>query len=248
MQKLLVLFPFYRQLPVAWFFNFLAMEKEPVVGHLETDGAYLPLALEMMTKEALQNDEWDRVVIFEHDMIPPVNAFTRIATYGHEHDIVGSLYFGHEPPHHVNVCMQVGYPNFSPLTAAAVRMLKENPGLYEVDGVSTGFTSIARHVLEDWDPAVQMWMPQPPHVAHDMHFCHQAKLQGWHVFVDSGIGCGHLTQVSIGYEDSKRALAEVEPPTWERAITEHLARATVTAEPAPAWAGADTNLECTYHE
>jgi hypothetical protein len=218
-QKLLVAFPLYRQVPVDWFFNWLKMEKEPVTATVATDGAYLPLALMTMIEMALNEyKDWDRIVIFEADMIPPENAFTRVAEYGDEYDIVGSIYFRHEFPYHVNVCMQVDYPMHSPLSAEAVRIMKDNPALYEVDGVSTGFTSISRRVLENWDPAVEMWMPQAPFIAHDMHFCHEAKKQGFKVWVDSGIGCGHLTEMPIGYPHSQAALAVENPQTWEQAL------------------------------
>ena len=218
MQKLLVAFPMYRQLPVDWFINWLKMEKEYVIATIATDGAYLPLALAMMVEQATeQYPDWERMVIFEQDMIPPPNAFTRIAEYGDDYDIVGSIYFKHEYPYHVNVCMQVDGINMSPLTAEAVRLLKDNPALYEVDGVSTGFTSVNRKVFENWDPKVDMWMPKAPFVGHDMHFCHEAKKQGFKVWVDSGIGCGHLTMVPIGYPHSQDALALNEPLTWAQA-------------------------------
>lgn len=229
MQKLLVVFPMYRQLPVDWFINWLKMEKEYVIATIATDGAYLPLALMMMMEQAKNNyPDWERAVIFEQDMIPPANAFTRIAEYGDEYDIVGSIYFKHEYPYHVNVCMQTDGINMSPLTREAVALLKDNPALYEVDGVSTGFTSINRRVIEEWNPEVDMWMPHPPFVGHDMHFCHEAKKpqhgpnkdQAFKVWVDSGIGCGHLTMVPIGYPHSQEALALNEPLTWAQAYDE----------------------------
>jgi hypothetical protein len=218
-QRLLVAFPLYRQVPVDWFFNWLKMDKESVAATVACDGAYLPLALMQMVKMALNDyDDWDRFVIFEQDMIPPVGGLARIADYDDDYDIVGSIYFKHEWPYHVNVCVQADYPNFSPLTAEAVKIMKENPALYEVHGVSTGFTSISRRVFEEWDPTVEMWMPQAPFIAHDMHFCHQARQQGFKVYVDSGIGCGHLTEMPIGYPHSQRELGIEEPLTWEEAF------------------------------
>lgn len=213
-QKLLVAFPIYRQIPAEFFANWLTMDRRHVAATVTIDGAYLPVGLSAMVREGLESDSWDRMVIFEQDMIPPRDVFNRIVQYGDEHDVVGSLYFQHEWPHHVNVCMQVDYPNYSPLTAEAVRLMHDNPGLYEVDGVSTGFTSISRRVFEQWDSATPMWSPQSPFVTHDMWFCHQAKKQGFRVWVDSGIGCGHLTQLPIGYPDSQEALASAGVPTW----------------------------------
>jgi hypothetical protein len=166
-------------------------------------------------------DDWDRLVVFEHDMIPPLEAFNRIAQYRPEHDIVGTMYFKHHWPHHVMAWMQMAPPQFSPLTAEVVRTMYDNQALYEVDGVAMGFTSIARRVFEEWDPNVPMWDPIPPLVGHDLHFCNEAKKQGFKVWLDSGIGCGHLTLMPVGYQHSQEALAEDDSlKTWEQAMEE----------------------------
>lgn len=218
-QKIVVAFPLYRQIPSQWFLNWLQMEKDSIVGTVATDGIPVEIAMQTMVDMVFDkfDDDWDRLVVVEHDMILPLNAFTRIAQYGSEHDIVGSVYFKHDWPHHVMAWMQLVPPRFSPLTAEVVKAMVENPALYPVDGVAMGCTSIARHVLEDWDPDVPMWHPTPPLVGHDLHFCHEAKKQGFNVFLDSGIGCGHLTLLPIGYPHSQEALQQAQPATWQEA-------------------------------
>lgn len=226
-QNLAIAFPLYRQVPVAWFFNWLKLKKDYVVGTVATDGMYLPQAMETLIAMAFEHcPDFDRLVIIEHDMIIPEDALNRIAQYGPEHDIVGSVYFKHEYPYHVMAWMQIDKPRFSPLTREVVKTMVENPGLYEVDGVAMGLTSIARHVLEDWNPAVPMWSPVPPFVGHDLHFCNEAKKPqhgpnqdtAYKVWLDSGIGCAHLTQIPIGYPHFLDALAEDAPDTWEKAL------------------------------
>lgn len=217
-QKLVVALPMYRSVPVAWFFNWLRMDMTNVGVVVGTEAMYLPMAMEILINQAFRDcPDFDRLVILEHDMIPPLDAFNRIANYGYEHDIVGSVYFKHDYPHHIMAWMQVKPPFFSPLTAEVTKQMVESPGLYEVDGVAMGLTSIARHVLEDWDHSkAPMWTPKPPLVGHDLHFCNEAKKQGYKVWLDSGIGCGHLTQVPIGYQHSQEALSEMsdELKTW----------------------------------
>lgn len=217
-QKLVVALPLYRTVPVSWLFNWLRMDQSHVGAVVGTEAMYLPMAMEILINHAFKEcPDFDRLVVLEHDMIPPLDAFTRIAQYGYEHDIVGSTYFKHDYPYHVMAWMQVKAPMFSPLTAERVKEMVEAPGLYPVDGVAMGLTSIARHVIEDWDYNVSMWNPAPPLVGHDLHFCNEAKKQGFKIWLDSGIGCGHLTEVPIGYPDSQQALAEVNPPTWASA-------------------------------
>lgn len=233
-QKLVVALPLYRTVPVTWLFNWLKMDMTHVGAVVGTEAMYLPMAMEVLINQAFQDcPDFDRLVVLEHDMIVPHDAFTRIAQYGYEHDIVGSVYFKHDYPFHTMAWMQVKPPMFSPITAQRIKEMKESPGLYEVDGVAMGLTSIARHVLEDWNYEVPMWNPAPPLVGHDLHFCNEAKKpqhgsnkdRAFKIWLDSGIGCGHLTQVAIGYEDSQQALAEVNPPTWAEVGDEDAAAA-----------------------
>lgn len=228
-QKLVIAMPLYQHISTAFFFNWLQMDKTHVASVVATDGSmYLPQKMETLVAKAFEQcPDFDRLVVLEQDMIPPLDAFTRIAQYGYEHDIVGSTYFKHEPPHHVMAWMQVDKPRFSPLTREVVRTMVDHPALYEVDGVAMGLTTIARHVLEDWNPDVPMWVPTPPMVGHDLHFCNEAKKpqhgpdanRAFKIFLDSGIGCAHLTTMPIGYPHFLEALSENEPETWAEALS-----------------------------
>lgn len=213
MSGLVVAFPFYRNLSVTWFFNFIGMDTRPVVGMTGTDGTILHLAMQQLVEMAFANyPVWDRLVIWEHDVLPTRDALTRIAEYRVEHDIVGTMQFRHEAPHHVMAGMRVKPPFVTPLTAEVTRAMVEQPALYEVDAVTTGFTAIRREVFEKWDVSVPMWKPTPPLLGHDLHFCNEAKKQGFKVWLDSGIRCGHLTVLPIGYEDQQAHLAGKPPP------------------------------------
>ncbi len=199
MRKLIVAFPMYRQVSVPWFFQWLDMEKDAVAGVVKTDGAVLPVAMRLLAVEAFRKcPDFDRFVVYEQDVLPPANAFTRIAEYPDEADIVGGMVFGHDPPHYLMAGGEADW-GFVPLTPETTREMVEAPALYPVEGVSMGFTAIHRRVFENWDPGVAMWDPAPPLTGHDLHFCAEARKQGFSIFVDSGIRCGHLTVTAVGY-------------------------------------------------
>jgi hypothetical protein len=194
------------------------MQKDAVVGQVSTKALYLPLAMKNlveMTFKMFEPGSWDYLVVYEHDMIIPEDGFEKMSHYDPDvHHVVGSAYYKHEAPHHMMAWTQIDPPLFSPMTSAQVRQLHDYPGLYPVDGVAMGFTAISRKVLENWDHQYPMWDAQEPLKGHDLWFCHAAKLQGFNIYLDSAIQCGHLTQQPIGYGDSQAALAADPPARW----------------------------------
>jgi len=196
--KLMVAFPLYHLMSTQFFVRWLAMEKQPLLNTIVVDGAYLITSMEIIVDRALKMPDWDRLVVFEHDMIPPVHAFNRIAQYTPEHAVVGSMYFCHDEPHNANVFVEQPKDEYSLITPQTVADWCASPGLYQCGGVGFGFTSIARHVLESWDPDIPMFAMDKRVGSHDLWFCDQAQKQGHKVFVDSGVVCDHLTTVPIG--------------------------------------------------
>lgn len=218
MSRIIAAFPTYRHIPANWFFQWLRMDKRPVIGTVGVDGAPLPRAMDKLVEMAFANcgREWDRLVSYEQDMIPPPNGFTLIDQYPDDLDIVGSVYFKHDHPFRVMAWMQTNPPEYSHLSADTIRRMVDKPSFYAVDAVAMGFTAIHRRVFENWDTSIPMWhAPSDPriagngHLGHDLWFCQAAKLQGFNVWLDSGLGCAHLTEVPIGMHHNQQAATEV---------------------------------------
>lgn len=205
-KKIVVASPMYRQVSVSWLYNWMLMDKSDCVGWVSTEGVYLPIAMTALVEMAFDKfPAWDRLVIFEDDVTPPLDALSRVSQYSDEYDIVTALHFMHEPPHRVLAFERQGDKHVC-LSAEATRHIADNPGMHEVDAVPMGFTAISRRVLEQWHPGVLMWQPTVPLAGQDVHFCMEAKRQGFRVWVDSALRCGHLTELPIGYSDSEAAL------------------------------------------
>lgn len=204
MSRLAVGFPLYHTLSTKFFIRWESMDKRHVTTKITVDGAYLLVSMEVIVERALEQPNWDRLVIMEHDMVPPEDAFVRMASYEPEHAVVGPMYFRHEEPHHAMVFVEQPQGCYPPITPQTVADWCAEPGLYRCGGVGFGFTSIARHVLENWDPEIPMFAQNKRLGSHDLWFCEQAQKQGHQVFVDTGIVCGHLTEVEVGLADNQR--------------------------------------------
>lgn len=198
MNRLLVAFPLYVSVSTKWFVNFLAMDHSPVVGHVATRKLYLAKSMNEMCASSIEQDDWDRLVVFEADVCPPPDAFVRIAHYPDTVDIVGSVYLHHPDPHDPVVYRQVEENAMVPFTPDRLDTIMAEPGLYPADVVGFGFTSIHRNVLEKWDENVPMFGGETQ-IGHDFWFCREARRQGFRVYVDSGISCSHLTEVPVVY-------------------------------------------------
>lgn len=209
----LVGFPLYHHVPATWFAQWEKMERHFVAGTLVINGAYITTAMDVMVKMALEMEEpWDRLLVYEHDMIPPADAITRIANYDVDYDIVGSMYFSHTPPHFAFVYIENPEDgDLDPIAPNTVKDWCDEPMLYEVGAVGFGFTSIARHVLEKWDPDTPMFQLGSTHGSHDLWFCHHARQQGFKVFVDTGIVCEHLSEVSTNMSHNQEWGDKIKP-------------------------------------
>jgi hypothetical protein len=186
----------YLSVPVSWLVRFIELDKTHVAHYLATRKLYLAKSMTTMMQGALQWDDWDRLLVYEADMMPPSDAINRIAHYPDELDIVGSVYFQHAEPHHPIVYTQVDEGHYAALQTGQVDAMIDKPGIYPVDAVGFGFTSIHRRVIEQWNPDIPLFDTELE-LGHDMAFCRSAKKQGWSVTVDSGIICGHLTEIPI---------------------------------------------------
>lgn len=204
--RLLVSLPLYHMVPASWFVRFLEVDKSPMVDVLATRKLYLAKSMQTMVAAALKAADvgrgWDRLLVWEADVLPPRDALVRIAQYPDHLDIVGGIVFQHVPPHNPIVFKQHDEDHFVALHLSQVNEMMDAPGLYPVDGIGLGFTSIHKRVLQNWDPNTFMFGGE--HVlGHDMWFSREAKRQGFSIHVDTGIACHHLSEVSIGYEHAK---------------------------------------------
>lgn len=210
-RKLIVGFPLYKQVPAAFFMNYLNMDKREVVYTIAINGVYTPTAMQQMVDSALRigkddpGAQWERLVVLEHDMIPPADGFARMASYGPDKHIVCAMYFQHYPPH-LAIAMgpkNDGSGSVMPIGPDIVAVMAQTPALYEVSAVGLGFTAIHRDVLEQWDKSIPMFSVDG-NMSHDVWFCLRAREQGFNVFVDSAIQCDHLTEAAIGLNHNQQ--------------------------------------------
>lgn len=145
---------------------------------------------------ALEDEDWDYLLIMQQDMVMPEGLMERIGSY--TEPIVGVLYFGRTQENQTPI---PGYwnqdaPGFHRMTADELDAVLEEPGIHPCDVVGLGCTAIRRDVFENWDPERVPWfqIPSTPEIAwgEDVWFCKVAAELGYATFVDTAYVAGHI--------------------------------------------------------
>ncbi len=170
----------------------------------QSGGSYFQNQNDLM-KLALQRPGWKRVLLMEHDHEFPPDVFRWHASY--TQDVVSGMYFLRD----INNPLPVFYmwdeerENCAIPSAVEIKqMIETAPGLYPMDCVPMGCTSIAREVLEGW-PKDQPFFssytnPAGSTISSDVFFCRVAQDHGFQPYLDSRLLIDHYALVPIGKE------------------------------------------------
>ena len=174
---------------------------------LSTGSAYAHANADGLLRDALKRDDWSRVLICEHDHNFPPSVFRVHAK------ATQPIYAAAYVLRNIEEPLPVWYMWDAKRESAVLqdaetinRMLVEAPGIYPVDCVPMGCTSIARSVLERW-PADQPFFssyinPKGATISHDVFFCRIAQdYLGVQPYLDTRLQVSHyvLVEVDVAY-------------------------------------------------
>jgi hypothetical protein len=202
----LVGIPSYVNIPARVIASWLAQDGLDDCAWGVVEGAYLPAAMNGLTRKALQIGA-RRLVVLETDMVLPDGALRKMIDA--VDPIVGALYFRQNPPHWPLVFQQEDPKDRGELrtyrspTLGEIFDMIRRPGLYRCHAIGMGCTSIDVEVFRriglegPW-----WWLRGDPYAhtgaGHDVQFCQAARDRGFGIWCDSSITCGHLKPVPIG--------------------------------------------------
>ena len=214
LQRIAVIVPMYIYLSSYTYANHMQLINN-FPDHVEIEciiGVYPPHAMRMAVRNLLDpelhDQDWERIVVLEADMIMPRDALLKHAL--HTDDIVGSVYVQHAPPFHINAqwrdpsgARRWGHPD-----PHSWRKMLDKEALYSCDVVGLGCTSIARRVIDEWPEDVLMFWNDYSRddkgdpttlgeVSHDVWFCTHARDLGFKVYIDTSIRCAQRTEGEV---------------------------------------------------
>lgn len=150
----------------------------------------IPTNLNSVTQQAV-DDGADWLWIMGDDHIIPQDMLMRLLD--RQVDIVAPLCVMRQPPYPATVFEQdsEGHYRFRQLHGG-------RQGLVKVDAVGNAGILIRRPVLTTMgEPWWEGGKIDPSKLAEDVYFCQKARALGFEVYVDTDLGLGHITPVSL---------------------------------------------------
>jgi len=194
---------------------------------MTNSGQFLPDAHNTMVKAALEIPGWTRLVFLEHDHSFPSNMLELMAEY--TDPVVGGLYFNRmvEAPEPIVYYWNSNRTAIGRLQPFQMAPILETRGLYTVDVVPMGCTSIRRDVFENWPKDVPFFAAPTSSIngkqmSDDVFFCRHAQNQGYEIKVDSRIEAKHWGLIGV---DSRYYVSWVKQARKEgktEAVPEHI--------------------------
>jgi len=192
----------YPQVPSAFFDSFIAMEK-PGYFYLRTSTGPIDDMRNNLVREAL-NIGCTHLIMMDADQIYPVDTIPRLLS--HRKPVVGCLVYRRYPP-------------FDPLMLRGkinsyYTVTEWEPGeLVEVDATGTGCVLFEMSVFKKMKPPwFRFRLSNGKPVGEDIGFCSDLKAAGYPIHVDTGVVCGHLSNMIVNGNTWKlyRKLKEAE--------------------------------------
>ncbi len=161
-----------------------------------TRGQPIDQARNILATKALESGA-EYIMFIDSDVIIPPEAITRMMQ--HNLDIVSGVY----------------YVRHDPISAAAWMKSKDDSGKYnpiikytenalvEVDAIGFGCVLVHRRVFEKLELPYFKWTVSDDGqtgVSEDFYFCELAKQAGFHIYLDTGVQCEHITNASVSRE------------------------------------------------
>jgi hypothetical protein len=153
-------------------------------------------------RDALRSQNWKRLLLLEHDHEFPDDTFRRHALY--TDPVVAGTYVLRdvEEPLPVFYNWDAERTNVVRPTSATMKgMLIDQPGLYPMDIVPMGCTSIRRDVLTGWPEEYPYFSSYSnaagSTISDDVWFCRIAQDNGWKMYVDTSLHVKHYAKVPL---------------------------------------------------
>ncbi len=179
------------------FFSIYYLDKPKSFELAEVEGTNVAMQRNIAVRGFLQTD-FTHLLFVDSDMIIPKNALMKLLSNGK--DVVTGLYFQKKEPF---------FPVIGKRLGDRLEWLVDyqQNSLIEVEYCGMGCLLIKREVLETMLPKIEVidGIPQffrySKNFTEDIYFCDKVRENGFTIFCDTTVKCGHIRQTSVTEAD-----------------------------------------------
>lgn len=186
--------PTYKNIPSMFFMNFLALQNTTKqnfkTGIISCDNTYIENARNTLVDLFLKNP-YDCLFFLDSDMLVPPNVIEKLAES--DNDVVSGIYFGRSQQGETHAMASVKEGD------EYKRITSFPQELIEVDAVGLGCCLIKKEVIikihekiGDKPLFMNKFESRTKFIGEDFYFCELLKENGYKIFVDPAVQCGHI--------------------------------------------------------
>ena len=209
--KLLIAVPCMDMVHTKFVQAFIDMEKPRGATVAFMPGTLIYEARNTIAQNAVK-EGFDRVLWLDSDMVPPwntINVLNRTMDTGK--DFVTAMYYRRRPPAYPVVCDKVDWKVHDSgvvETNAHSYINYELCEVFEIEGSGFGCCMTSAALLKDMVEKYGVPFTPLMGMGEDLAFCWRARQQGWKLWCDSHVECGHVGLHVYDFSDYYKAMEE----------------------------------------
>ena len=180
------------------FVSLVDLVKPPKFDFYFSRGGYIDSQRNSAAGHLLKDLEFTHMFFVDSDMVIPKDALVKL--FKQDKDIISGLYFHRNIPHE---------PHLYRIENNALKSILDyqKGAVVDCDAVGAGCLLIRREVFESLKSSVKLvdgqhqFFVTTPTAGEDIFFCELAKKQGFQIFCDTSVKCGHIELSVIEEKD-----------------------------------------------
>ena len=187
--KILLAIPSARYIETECILSLFAMKRKGKMEMLSPSGYAVDVSRNIIAKYAMEN-QFDYILWVDSDMIIPPDTLAKLLS--HDKDIVAGVY-ALKLLNNKDAVVKRFKQDEDEYENVTIKEIRETKDLMKVDGF--GFGCVLTKVSM-FEKIPYPWFIYTQEMGEDIYFCRKAQNEGYELWLDPTIRCGHIGQIN----------------------------------------------------